>query len=232
MTQIGSLKIIRNELLKYNGQNPDYEFIDSLLIDQGAGGGGTSTYADALLNDWTDDFGKTHKGLIDSKHPIYEGYSSRYPNAADKLKLINPKKYRTHMVEEFIELVELGVFRFPHEYSGSGLLQQTKVGKDGEEVMETYELSPNEISALAQIDLMKNEITSIQRFTNQENTRTYYALSKEKENRMHDDRFYVAILLAHRLYELRRGKTVASFEKAQNTFESIQVKRPRLRIRR
>lgn len=226
------LEIIRNMLLKYNGQNPDYEFIDSILIDQGAGGGGTSTYADNLLNDWTDQFGKAHRGLIDSKHPIYEGYSLRYPNAVDKLRLINPKKFRTQMAEEFFELIELGVIRFPYEYNGSGIVQMPKVGKDGEEVLDTYELSQPEISALAQIDLMKNEITSIQRFTNTENTRTYYALSKDKENKMHDDRFYVALLLAHRLYELRRGKVVASSKREEDSFDSILFKKPKLMIRR
>lgn len=31
---------IRNVILAYNGDNPDYEFLDSLSIDSGAGGGG------------------------------------------------------------------------------------------------------------------------------------------------------------------------------------------------
>ena len=43
---------------------------------------------------------------------------------------------------------------------------------------------------------------------NKEKTVVSYALSKEKENKMHDDRFYVAILLAHRLYEIRRGEII------------------------
>ena len=57
---------------------------------------------------------------------------------------------------------------------------------------------------------MKTEITSIHKTTNPENTSVTYALSKEKENRMHDDRFYTIIMLAHRLYELRRGQIINS----------------------
>lgn len=226
------LEILRETLLQYNGSNPDYEFIDSLLVDQGAGGGGVSTYADNLLNDWTDKSGRTHRGLIDSTHQIYEGYDKQYPNAVNKLRLINPKKHRTQMVEEFIELVELGVLRFPHDYSGSEYINIAKQNKNGEEEFETYELSQNEILALSQIDLMKTEITSIHRFKNQENTSVSYALEKDKENKMHDDRFYVAILLAHRLYEMRRGKIVETHKKQESAIESIMFKKPKIFNRR
>ncbi len=206
------IREIRNMLLRYNGDNPDYEYIDSILIDQGAGGGGCSTYADALLNDWVDDSGKTHRGLIDSNHEIYEGYSYMYPNAVDKLRLISPRKYRTQMVEEFIELMNLGVIKFPYEYNGQSCMKfsQGIDEKSGEEIFKSYDLSSEEERALISIDLMKTEITSIHKTTNLENTAVTYALSKEKENRLHDDRFYTAILLAHRLYALRRGETVGS----------------------
>ena len=226
------LEILRETLLQYNGPNPDYEFIDSLSIDQGAGGGGVSTYADNLLNDWVDKAGRKHRGLIDNSAPIYEGYNKRYPNAVNKLRLINPKKLRTQMVEEFIELMELGVLRLPHEYGGSEVLQLLKQDKNGEEVFVPYELSQQEVQALAQIDLMKAEITSIQKTANAEGTSVTYALSKERENKMHDDRFYVAILLAHRLYELRRGKIIETHQKKVSVTDSIQFKKPKLLRRR
>lgn len=226
------LEIIHDTLLRYNGHNPDYEFIDSLSIDQGAGGGGVSTYADNLLNDWVDKSGRKHRGLIDKNHPIYEGYDKRYPNAVNKLRLINPKKLRTQMVEEFIELVELGVLRFPHEYTGSDFINIAKQSKNGEEEFDRYELSQDEVMALSQIDLMKTEITSIHRFKNAENTTVSYALEKDKENKMHDDRFYVAILLAHRLYELRRGKIIETHKKKASVTDSIQFKKPKLLRRR
>lgn len=200
---------IRQTLLNYNGQNPDYEYLDVLMIDQGSGGGGTSTYADSLLNNWQDSQGIMHRGLIDASHELYEGYADRYPDAIDKLRLISPRKYRTKMVEEFIELMELGVLRFPYEYGGQDILKLAKE-VNGEENIVPYELSEEERLSLSQIDMMKNEITSIHKTTNSENTSVTYALSKEKESRMHDDRFYTAIMLAHRLYELRRGSIIRS----------------------
>ena len=177
--------------------------------DQGAGGGGVSTYADGMLNEFEDKYGKTHRGFIDTSSEIYETYIKQYPNNSDKLRLISPKKYRTQMVEEMIELMDIGVIHFPYEYSGQDCVKLIKeIDASGNEIWENHELSDDEKLALVQIDLMKTEVTSIHKTQNAEKTSVNYALSKEKETRMHDDRFYVLIMLAHRLYELRRGNIV------------------------
>lgn len=208
------LEEIRNYLDLYNGKHNDYQNIDVLLIDQGAGGGGTSTYADGLLNDWVGRDGRKHRGLIDKSHDIYKGYDSLYPKAVDKLRLINPKKYRTKMVDEFIELVDLGVIKFPYEFKQEFIAMAKKSDNDDSEIIENYQLSDEEITSLANIDLMKNEITSIYKYENAEKTSKSYALAKDKESKMHDDRFYTVIMLAHYLYELRRGQTVISEEES------------------
>lgn len=223
------IEYLRKYLLAYNGNNPDYEYIDSLLIDAGSGGGGTSTYADGLLNEWYDDRNIAHRGLIDSTNEIYTTYVRKYPDACDKLRLISPRKYRTQMVEEFIELMDLGVIRFPYEYNGQDILSIPKANGTNniEEHMEDYELSDEEKLSLIQIDLMKNEILSIRKTTNSEKTSVTYALAKEKENRMHDDRFYTIILLAHRLYEIRRVNALRQKPKMSKKI-FIEAKKPRL----
>lgn len=205
------LEEIRNYLSVYNGMHNDYQNIDVLLIDQGAGGGGTSTYADNLLNDWVGKDGRHHRGLIDNTSEIYSGYDRLYPSAIDKLRLLSPKKYRTQMVDEFIELMNLGVIKFPYEFKQETIAMAKKVENDKDtEIIENYQLSDEEIIALANIDLMKNEITSIYKYENAEKTTKSYALAKDKENKMHDDRFYTIIMLAHYLYDLRRGQIVTS----------------------
>jgi hypothetical protein len=201
---------LRELILHYNGQNPDYEYIDTLMIDQGAGGGGTSTYADGLLNNWTDKSGVEHRGFIDANHELYEGYDARYPDAVDKLRLISPRKYRSVMFEELIELMNLGVIHFPLEYNGGDYVQVVD-GIDkatGQEILKTHELSLEEQTSWVNIDLMKNEITSMQKTTNPENTSVTYALPPDRVNKLHDDRAYTLVLLAHRLYELRRKDKV------------------------
>lgn len=199
---------IREYLYKYSDTNYGYENIEALLIDAGAGGGGVSTYADGLLNDWTDKNGRKRKGLIDKTHEIYKGYDSIYPNAIDKVRVINPKKYRTQMIEEFIELMNMGAIKFPYDFKNEYV--QIPKGDVEDENFITYQLSTDEILALESIYIMKEEITSIYKSENKEKTTVSYALPKDKENKMHDDRFYVAILMAHQLYQMRRGETVKS----------------------
>ena len=45
---------------------------------------------------------------------------------------------------------------------------------------------------------------------------------------MHDDRFYTCILLAHRLYELRRGRTVTTKKKKKNIDGWLKMKPPKI----
>ena len=233
------IALLRQYLLDYNGDNPDYEYIDSLLIDGGAGGGGVSAYSDRLLEDWYDSKGRKHHGLIDKSNELYAGYMKTYRDAVDKMRLISPKAYRTQMVEEFIELFNLGVIKLPLEYSGQEFLRIPKEvtekrhgkkkfdAKESED--ELYYLSQDEIISLRQIDLMKIELTSIHKFTNPDNTSIRYSLPKEKENKLHDDRFYTILLCAHRLYELRREKAMKTRKKTKDTSALLQMRAPKLR---
>ena len=135
------------------------------------------------------------------------------------------------MVEEFIELMNLGVIRFPYEYGGNDFIR-IKSGVDkltGDEIFTPYEISDDERISLTNIDLMKSEITNIHRFSNQENTSVTYALSKEKERKMHDDRFYSIIMLAHRLYEIRRGAKTKADVKKPTSPTMFSFKTPQIR---
>lgn len=210
MTSQEQIKSLKDSILSYNGDAPDYENIEALLIDPGAGGGGINVFGDALLEDWVDDKGITHRGLIDKDYDIYKGFEDRYPNAiTDKLRFLSPTKYRTQMVDEFIELMGLDLIKFTKEYSGNGYitLEKEKSGKADEKEIELIKkhLSLEEEISLINIDIAKTEITSIHKFENAEKTKYSYALSKEKERTMNDDRFYVIIMLAHYLYGLRRS---------------------------
>lgn len=203
------IKKLRDMVVAYNGADyADYVHLDLLEIDAGSGGGGVSTYGDAMLNDFVDSKGNTHYGFIDSTYEVYAGFSERYPNAIDKMRLLSPKKLRTIMIEETIELIRLGVIQFPYEFKDSDYIQVIGQGENGEEIMVPHEVTSEEREALMNIDLMKNELTSIHKFSNADGTAATYALALDKRSRMHDDRFYTLVMLGHRLYELRRKTKV------------------------
>lgn len=206
MTIPDQINVLKQYILDYNGNSPDYEHIKALLVDPGSGGNGYAI-GDELLKDWHDKKGISHKGFLDDNFETYKGFKNRYPNTSDILKLYSAKEYRTQMVDEFIELMQLDLIKFPKEYSGKGYVTLEK--PKGEEI-ELYEksLSFEEEVSLVNIDLLKTEITSIYKFENPEKTNKTYKLPKDKESKMHDDRFYTIILLSHYLYGLRRENIV------------------------
>lgn len=192
------IKYIKQMLIDYNGEGfGEYENIDYLMIDAGAGGGG-NTIPDYFMEDWQDSQGNTHSGLMDFEYSAE--YLSKFPNAINKLKVVSPKKYRTEMYDDFIELLNLGLIEFTDSYDTKGYLNLPIEGKEIEEVDEItkekkkvktidykkYKLSWDEELALTQIDLMKEELIAQRREGNNLNYK--YDLPPDKKNKMHDDR--------------------------------------------
>jgi hypothetical protein len=138
MTQ-DQIKEIKKILLDYNGDTVDYDNIEMVLADAGSGGGGNSWVRDSLIENWTDKSGKTHRGLIDKEYaPEYIG---RFPEAIDKLKLIEPSKYKSEMYEALIKMVEANKITFPEKYDNKGYLNILEVDKS---LMDRSEMSIRE----------------------------------------------------------------------------------------
>lgn len=210
------IRYIKQSILDYNGNASDYANIDAILLDSGAGGGGISAFADNFLEDWEDTNGVVHRGFIDPTHEQYINEVRNYPNASNILRLISPQKYKTQMIDELLELLRIDVIKFPKEYNGKSEIPITIEGENKNEVEIQYrQLSLEEQIALINLDIMKSETTSIHKFENLEKTSVRYALPKEKEKLMNDDRFYTLIMLAHYLFELRRNDQLAKGKQPQ-----------------
>ena len=226
------IKEIKDMLVKYNGKGfADYENMDMFLIDSGAGGGGVDK-ADEFMEDWVDNYGDKHRGLIDAEE--CSDYVKKFPNAVNKLKLVSPKKYRTEMFDALKEMLDNGLIEFTDDYDLKGYIMipeetdeeikevdeatgETKVIK-GIEYKKT-KLSWEEELALKNIDLMKEEAIAIRESRNKENTTHSYALAPEKANKMHDDRIYVLSMMAWRLKQLRRSHITNKKPKKSNILD-------------
>jgi hypothetical protein len=202
MSSPEQVKALKESIVAYNGRAPDYQNIYVVLIDSGAGGGGISAYADNMLEDWTDKKGIKHKGFLDTTYEAYAEYGHKYPHASDVLKLIVPQRMRTVMFDELVELMQLDLIKFTKEYDGRGFVP-IQEEKDGVVTIKNRPLTIEEEVALMNIDLMKTEITSIFKFENPEKTSKRYALPKDKERILHDDRSFVLAMLGHYLYQMR-----------------------------
>lgn len=213
------LEKIKEAMIAYNGSRAaEWENIE-LYIDAGAGGGGVSAVADQLMSDWVDKKGVKHRGVIDPDHKQYETARKKYTNAAPIVHLIEPRAYRNIMYNALEKLTKLNLIEFT-DYDGKNYITVTdKKGELSEEF-----LSSDEQLALAQINLLKNEVSYMCRY-DQAGGGVTYDLARDKRNRMHDDRAYVAAMGAFALSKMRRTDLIET-KKQEEPIEFFSFKAP------
>ncbi len=222
------VKEFKELLLAYNGSESgrlDYEQIKQVIFDAGAGGQIIGSVADYMLESWTDSHGKQHKGIIDKSHKAYASAVRSYPDALDIVTLVDPKGNRNAIFDAIERMIKLGVVSFPADPEGRDYL--THVDDEGKEIVTP--LSPQELVACSQIELMKKEIITMCKFTSQGNVR--YDFPVEKRNKMHDDRVFAFGLLCWYLASLRRGQVVRRKPEIDYSNFKMPFRQPVLRKR-
>ena len=132
------IKYLKKIILDYNGGADAYGNIVGVYIDAGSGGGGVNI-ADYLMEDWVDEAGITHRGLI---HKEYSAeYVKKFPNAVDKVKLMSPSAFKSEMYEAMIELINQDKISFTAPYDNKGYLtifniDEEKLNKAKKEITE------------------------------------------------------------------------------------------------
>lgn len=158
---------LRQLILDYNGQAPEYMNIEAVLIDAGAGGSG-KVIADMLMQDWTDSNGVIHHGLIDKEtdEHLGTGYARKYPEAIDKVRLIEPSKYKSIMYEAAIEMTNNNLISFTAEYDNKGYLTlfqaddagTAKIKKEIEERLRKDGVSDDDLAQRTKEELKKSAL--------------------------------------------------------------------------
>lgn len=248
MTTPNQIKELKKLILKYNGEGyADYENILRIGIDAGSGGAGVQT-SDFLWEDWMDDDGNIHRGLLDKEYSPEA--ISLYPNAIkDTLVLVQPSKYKVEMYRAAIEMINLNLVEFPAEYDNRGYITlmyelDTKTGKKTiryqdpsekeykelskkgiEIVREKYDLDYNEEIALKQIDAMKTELVNIYRFK-QSSGNDRFDLAPSVANKLNDDRAYVFVMACHFLQYLRREPLITR-KPVEDLDQFFEIRRPK-----
>lgn len=230
------IKYLKELILDYNGDAPDYENIEAILIDAGSGGGGVNI-ADYLMEDWYDDKGIKHRGLIDKEYSA--DYVKKYPNAIDKVKLISPTQYKSIIYEALIEMINLDCISFTSTYDNKGYLtlfevdeklynkekkrlteELKKKGYDKDELKERLEEELKHSSCMRTKTVKLDPYQEIalsnidalkEEMVNmvrkkRESGKDSFELIPEKANKLHDDRSYCAALCAWALSEKRAEK--------------------------
>ena len=158
------IKYLKKVILDYNGGADAYGNIIGVYIDAGSGGGGVNI-ADYLMEDWVDEAGITHRGLIDKEYSAE--YVKKFPNAVDKVKLMSPSAFKSEMYEAMIELINQDKISFTAPYDNKGFLtifdtDEEKLNKAKKEITEKLKkkkLSKEEFDKAFEEEL--NQIQSV-----------------------------------------------------------------------
>lgn len=192
------LEIIKEQMIRYNGEKaPEWENI-TFWVDSGAGGGGISAICDQLLDDWYDSDGIKHRGIIDPVHKQYETARKKYPLAMPIVHLVDPSTYKRVIYDAVQKMCQLNLIKFT-EYDGK---DEITIINDKKEIVQ-YPLNSEEKLALANIELAKIELSYMCRYDTA-NGGVQYELERGKQNKMHDDRAYTMALGAYALSTMRR----------------------------
>lgn len=227
------IKYLKELILAYNGDAPDYENIEAILVDAGAGGGG-QLISDYLMEDWIDDKGNQHRGLIDKEYNA--DYVGKFPNAINKLRLLPPAQYKSIIYEALIEMMNLDCISFTSDYDNKGYLTLFEVDdklynserKKISEELQNQKVSEAEFNKKLEEELKKSSCikTKIVRLDpyqeialknidamkeemvnmvrkKRESGKDSFELIPEKANKLHDDRSYCMALCAWFLSEKR-----------------------------
>ena len=161
------VEYLRQLVLDYNGDAAGYGNIESIMIDAGSGGAG-KVIADMLMQDWVDSSGRARPGFIDKEldKQLGTGYSNKYPNAVDKVKLIEPSKYKSIMYESAIEMTNSDLISFTSDYDNKGYLtlfltddKETKtVQKQIEERLKKEKLSDDDYAIKLREEMKKSAV--------------------------------------------------------------------------
>lgn len=130
------VKYLKKIILDYNAGADAYGNILGIYIDAGSGGGGVNI-ADFFMEDWVDEGGIVHRGLIDKEYSA--DYIKKFPNAVDKIHLLTPTAYKSEMFEAMIELLNQDKVSFTAPYDNKGYLtvfdvDEKKLQKAKEEI--------------------------------------------------------------------------------------------------
>lgn len=227
------VQYLKELILAYNGNAPDYDNILAIMIDAGSGGGGVNI-ADFLMEDWVDSKGNKHRGLIDKEYS--EEYVRKYPNAVDKIMLMSPSQYKSEMYESLIEMMNQDCISFTADYDNKGYLTVfesdeallKKEKKRIEEKLKKENLSDDEFEIklkeeLSNASCVKTKMVKLDAYEEialanidalkeemvnmvrkkRESGKDSFELTPEKANKLHDDRSYCACMAGYFLAQKR-----------------------------
>lgn len=175
------VEIIKNLILQYNGKAPDYDNIERFIIDAGSGGGGFET-AQYLLPDWVGLDKRVHIGFIDLDDKYLKLERDNYPGACDKLTMANFTGQKIEIYQACQDMINQGLVMFPKSLNLRTEMEFEVEDSEGNVQIILERMDSNEIPALVEFDMMKEELIAMQKLKQGSNVKFDLLPSKKAEN--------------------------------------------------
>lgn len=215
---------LKETVLKYNRGYVDYEGIDSVIFDDGAGGGGFES-AQYLLNPWSDASGKLHRGFIDLENEYMKLRADDYVGNAENLILFNFTRSKTAAYQALQDSLNQGLVILPKDLNIRGEIEFEETNENGEIVIKNERATQEELATLTQFSLMKTELLGINKVKKPNGTITFEASPEAKQQNLHDDRADVAAMACWRLAQLRAEEALQIEHEQPESFNKLFSKR-------
>ena len=156
------IEYLKQLIIDYNAGADGYENIVGVWIDAGTGGGGVNI-ADYLMPDWETSDGIIHRGLIDKEYSA--DYVKDFPNAVNKVHLMEPAKFKSIMYEALIEMLNQDKIGFTATYDSKEYLtvfdiDQNKLDKERTRIIE--ELKKKKLNEKEFEEALEEELGKVQ----------------------------------------------------------------------
>lgn len=206
---------IKEMMLSYNQGALDYDNIDLFIIDAGAGGGGEDI-GQFLMREWIGSDNKRHLGLIDLEDEYMKVREDDYPANIQKLRMFNFKRDKVRAYERAQAAINQGLAIFPNSLNARGELEFEDEDSEGNVIIRHENVDKDELNALVQFDLTKEELIAMQKIKKQNGTVQFELSQEAKSKDCHDDRADCVAMILDRLMELRAQEALQTSQKTED----------------
>lgn len=216
------IEILKNYLVKYNGPANDYDNIEQVIIDAGAGGGGYDMYQ-FILPGWTENKiieGKSidvqHVGIIDMEDKYCKEEREKFPEAKEILTLANFKRDKVSMYDATMDALNQELVIFPKDSNGRGEMEFEDVDEEGKVTYRYETLNKEQMRAIIEIEMLKYELMAMEKTKNSSTNKISFDLMPSKKSEgLHDDRADCMAMLCYYLMQLRAKNRMSQFNKVK-----------------
>ena len=212
------IEILKDYLVKYNGPANDYDNLEQVIIDAGAGGGGFDMYQ-FILPGWVDKStgkGVPHVGIIDMEDKYCQEERDKFPEAKDILTLANFKRDKVTMYEAAMDALNQELIIFPKDSNGRGEMEFEETDEEGRVTYKYEKLNSEQMRAIVEIEMLKYELMAMEKTKNTSTNKINFDLMPSKKSEgLHDDRADCMAMLCHYLMQLRAKNRMSQYNKAK-----------------